>query len=190
MAKRRSESRKAKAGDTVRPKIPFAVKQQVLVEAGYKCARPVCHNVIALDLHHVIYVGDGGGNEASNLLPLCGYCHDMHHREHFPSEAIRVWKGLLVALNHAFDRRSMDLLLYLRMQPEFAYYSGDGVLQFAGLIAAGLVGFGAGGAAPVDQFGAVKASSHQLRLTDKGERLVDAWMAGDEAKYREALANS
>ena len=66
MAKRKSVT--PKAGDTVRVKIRYAIKREVLMEAGYKCARPVCHNVIVLQTHHMLYVSDGGGNEPSNLL--------------------------------------------------------------------------------------------------------------------------
>jgi hypothetical protein len=183
MAKKASTPR---AGDAARLKIPSPIRHQVLMEAGYKCGRPVCHNVIALDLHHLIYVSDGGNNDASNLLPLCGYCHDMHHRGEFPTEAIRLWKGLLVALNHAFDRKSMDLLIYLTKQPEFARYSADGALQFAGLIASGLAQFGSGFVS--NHIGGGAATSfHQIQLTEKGRLLVEAWLAGDESKYREAL---
>lgn len=154
------------------------------MEAGYKCGRPVCQNVITLELHHVIYVADGGSDDTGNLLPLCGYCHDMHHAGHFSVEAIRLWKGLLAALNHAFDRKSMDLLVYLTKQRTDTFYSADGVLQFAGLIAAGLVRTGGGiGGGRLEQ----PISAQQVLLTEKGKALVEAWLAGDEAKYRESL---
>jgi HNH endonuclease len=175
---------KPKAGDVVRKHIPDATRRQVLMEAGYKCGRPVCHNIITLELHHMIYVTDGGSDDVGNLLPLCGYCHDMHHAGHFTTEAIRLWKGLLVALNYAFDRRSMDLLLYLTKQREDTFYSADGVLQFAGLIAAGLVRTGSGiGGGSLER----PTSAQQVILTDKGKALVQAWLTGEEAKYRESL---
>jgi hypothetical protein len=50
-----------------------------------------------------------------------------------------MWKGLLLALNHAFDRRSMDLLAlpsYCEQEAERVgaggdlVVSGDGVLPF------------------------------------------------------------
>ena len=179
-----TKSTTLKAGDSVRKRIPSTVRQEVLIESGYKCGRPVCQNIITLQLHHMIYVRDGGKNHASDLLPLCGYCHDMHHAGHFPTEAIQLWKGLLLALNHAFDRKSMDLLNYLTKQWDATTYSGDGVLQFAGLIAAGLArtGGGIGGGSQLNPL-----SAHQVILTDKGKALVEAWLKGDEAKYREFL---
>jgi hypothetical protein len=124
-----------KAGKSKRKSISPSIRQQVLIESGYKCGRPVCRNIITLDLHHLIYISNNSRNDASNLLPLCGYCHDMHHAKQLSAEALRFWKGLLLALNQAFDQKSMDLLLYLTKQFDGTTYSGDGVLQFAGLIA-------------------------------------------------------
>src|SRR5947209_2578255 len=99
--------------DTRRRSIPQLVRQQVLMEAGYKCGNPACRNILTLELHHILWVKDDGGDEPSNLLALCGYCHDQHTHGHIPHAAIRHWKGMLLALNHAFDLASMDLLLYL-----------------------------------------------------------------------------
>jgi hypothetical protein len=94
-----------------RTKLPIHLRQQVLMEACYKCGRPVCHHIITLDLHHIWPVAEDGPDELYNLIALCGYCHDMHHQGHFTEAAIRHWKGMLVALNHAFDPAGMDLLL-------------------------------------------------------------------------------
>src|SRR6478752_867236 len=96
-----------------RKKLDLHARRLVLHEAGYKCANPVCRNIITLDIHHIVYVSKSGSNAPENLLPLCGHCHDMHHAGEIPSEAIRTWKMLLLALNEAFDRRSVDILLSL-----------------------------------------------------------------------------
>ena len=48
------------------------------MEAGYKCGNPTCRNVITLELHHIEYVSDGGGDDPSNLLVLCPYCHSEY----------------------------------------------------------------------------------------------------------------
>src|SRR5688572_3859413 len=101
---------------TQRTTIGRTVRDEVLREAGYKCAVPTCRNVITLQLHHMHWVKKGGGNSATNLLALCGHCHDLHTAGHIPDSAIRYWKGMLHALNAAFDRESMDLLLYLHLR--------------------------------------------------------------------------
>ena len=57
---------------------PPSMRDEVLREAGHKCANPTCRNILTLQLHHMVWVKDGGGTEAINLIALCGHCHDMH----------------------------------------------------------------------------------------------------------------
>lgn len=159
------------------------VRNDVLQEAGYKCANPTCRNVLTLQVHHIHWVKDGGGDTVDNLLALCGHCHDLHTQGHIPKSAIVYWKGMLVALNHAFCKESTDLLLYLyKAGPNSIHrYTSDAALRFAGLIAADLVGLnfvGGPGDAP---------SLCQIVLTPKGRMLIEAWREGDEKKYRDAL---
>lgn len=175
-----------------RKPIPPSIKDAVLMEAGYKCANPRCHIILApnvLEDHHIKYVSEGGGNELSNLLALCPLCHTLHHSGVISQEPIRQWKSMIVALNHALGHRSMDLLLYLRQieGPHIHYFTADGVLQFAGLIAAGLV------STHVAVSGFIQSTAtsyHYVYLSPKGRLLVEAWLAGDEEKYREAMNKS
>jgi hypothetical protein len=171
-----------------RKSIPKRVKFEVLTEAGYKCGNPTCGRILTLEIHHIVWVKDDGGNESSNLLALCPNCHSLHTRGDIPQEAIRHWKGMLLALNHAFDRESMDLLLFLhRTREDEIWYSGDGILRFARLLAAGLVEL----ANPLQQYGwcfesilaKPSVSVHQVRLTDAGIQLMEAWLSGDEKAY-------
>jgi hypothetical protein len=172
-----------------RKTIPSPMRDEVLREAGYKCANPTCRNILTLQLHHMVWVKEGGENSALNLIALCGHCHDMHTQGHIPASAISYWKGMLHALNHAFSKESMDLLLYLYKRADSIphWYSADGVLRFAGLYAAGLVQFGPQAVSNIISMGSGPSSSHQVVLSEKGRMLVEAWMAGDEKKYRAAL---
>lgn len=79
--------------------IPEQIKREVLTEAGYKCANPVCQTTLALDHHHIDYVSEGGGNEAANLIPLCPTCHSLHHKGVIAKEAILEWKERILRLN-------------------------------------------------------------------------------------------
>jgi hypothetical protein len=163
------------------------VRDEVLREAGYKCANPTCRNIITLQLHHMVWVKDNGPNTALNLLALCGHCHDMHSQGHIPASAIQYWKGMLHALNHAFSKESMDLLLFLyHYGQEPLFYTADGVLKFAGLFAAGLVEFG--DQVCEETFKNFVESRHTVRLSEKGKQLVEAWRAGDESKYTALLS--
>ncbi len=83
-----------------RSHIPDSVRQAVLTQAGYRCAVPICQNTLALHLHHIIPVCDGGPDTEDNLLALCGYCHDLYHREIYPLDAIKKWKARLITLNN------------------------------------------------------------------------------------------
>jgi hypothetical protein len=96
-----------------RSKIPQSIVNSVLIEAGYRCAVPTCRNILAIDMHHIIEVKDGGPNQSSNLLALCPTCHALYTRGTIPKEAINAWKTMLVALNHAFDQETISNLLFL-----------------------------------------------------------------------------
>src|SRR5882672_1961629 len=114
------------------------VRIQILTEAGYRCV-PTCRTLFVLDLHHIDQISDGGGNEPSNLIALCPTCHRMFHARAIPVEAIRTYKGMLTALNHAFDADAVDMLLFVDQHGEAVQLSGDGLLRFARLISTGLV---------------------------------------------------
>lgn len=132
-------------------------------------------------MHHMEEVEDGGKNEAGNLLPLCPTCHAMYTRGTIKRESIYAWKTMLVSLSHAFDVVTVDHLLFLR--PSNAgnlLISGDGVLHFARLIASGLANF-----KEVQRNGPLVI--YTVRLTEKGKRLVSAWVSGDWAKIEKAL---
>lgn len=100
-----------------RQSVPPAVSRAVLTEAGYRCAVPTCRTTLAIDLHHLVGVAAGGGNDAANLLALCPNCHALFHRGTIHREALQVWKGLLVALNEGVGRDAKDLLLLLSLEP-------------------------------------------------------------------------
>jgi hypothetical protein len=176
-----------------RKSIPSKTRHEVLQEAGYKCGNPACRNILTLQLHHIEWVKDGGGNEPENLLPLCGHCHDMHTQGHIPNSAIHHWKGILHALNYAFTKESMDLLIFLnKISADELWFSGDGLLRFSSLIASGYVeiaeshfaiGVRYGNSPPTNP----PSSGHRVRLTDKGHNLVESWIKGDEDQLQSTL---
>src|SRR5262245_52018035 len=170
-----------------RKKLSVVLKRQLLMEAGYRCGNPRCPTILAVHLledHHIEYVSDGGGNSLDNLLALCPNCHTLHHHEEITQEAIRHWKGMLLALNAAFDRVGVDLLRCLypnKDNPAEHWYTADGVLRFASLVADGLVTIGPQISATPFQ---VPESKHQVRLSERGALLIEAWMAENGDKYR------
>lgn len=171
--------------ETRRRPIPALIKQQVLIEAGYRCAVPTCRTVIPLDLHHITRVADDGSDEADNLLALCPNCHARHHRGDIPAEALKVYKGLLVSLNEGLGREAKDALLFFSLeQPSFFAISADQVLKLSPLIVSGLLSVN-----PATFNGQIVSPPHyRVELTEKGAAVVDAWKAGDASAL--ALAQS
>src|SRR2546430_17212459 len=108
-------TRKRKAVGRPRERANLALKTKVIVltEAGYRCAVPTCRTILALDMHHIWEVSAGGGDEPSNLIALCSFCHDLYHRGTISSDSIYVYKAMLVAITRAFDLEAIDRLLSL-----------------------------------------------------------------------------
>jgi hypothetical protein len=152
-----------------RKSLPVDARAIVLHECGYKCANPTCRMVLTLEIHHLEQVSEDGSNEPSNLLALCPNCHALHHSGRIPHASLRTWKHLILALNHAFDTRLVDLLLALR-KLEAVIVSGDSVLQCAQGVSSGLI----------EVIFRVQPENYLVRLTSKGRHFVTNWEAGDE----------
>ena len=120
----------------MRKSLPTDTRALTLHEAGYRCGNPACRMPLTLEIHHLDPVAKDGGNTPDNLLALCPNCHTMHHAGHIPIESLRAWKHILLSLNSAFDRESVDLLLTIKKLGAISI-SADGVLQCAALIASG-----------------------------------------------------
>ena len=164
-----------------RKAVPHANKVAVLTEAGYRCAVPTCRTILAMDLHHIVEVSEGGSNEVGNLLALCPTCHALYTRGEIDRDSIYTWKSVLVSLSQAFDIPTIDQLVFLN-QPEAAILdvSGDGVLHFSRLISAGLATFRL-------EMRNGPLRLYRVGLTDKGKSLVKAWISGDRNAVAEAM---
>lgn len=170
------------AGPVERMNLSLKVRTVVLTEAGYRCAVPTCRQILALDIHHMYQVSEGGGNDPENLIALCPMCHAMYHRGNISSDAINAYKSMLVALSRAFDLDAVDRLLFLNgCTKDFLVVSGDGLLHFGRLIAAGL--------ASMEQ----KANNnwqivtYTVNISEKGRQIIDAWKSGDRVRLKQTL---
>jgi hypothetical protein len=165
-----------------RTNLPAKTKLILLTESGYRCAVPTCRNILALDFHHIWEVSKGGSNDPANLIALCSYCHDLYHRKTIQQESIYIYKAMLVAITRAFDVEAIDQLLFLEQcAKDYLIVSGDGLLSFSRLIAAGL--------ATMEQ----KANNNDLLVTyainisDKGKLLITAWRQGDRTRLKQVV---
>jgi hypothetical protein len=168
-----------------RTHIAVDVTREVLIEAGYRCGVPTCRTILAIDLHHMVEVSEGGGNTVSNLLALCPTCHALFHRGTISRDAIYAWKGVLVALGAAFDKEAIDRLLFLSLCPrDYLIVSGDGLLHYSRLIAANLA------TVEMKANNAWQIVTYAVNISDKGRMLIDAWREGDRGRLAEALSQT
>jgi hypothetical protein len=144
-------------------------------EAGYLCANPACRYILVIDVHHIVHVSKGGGNKPSNLLALCRNCHGLHHQGVITEESVRAWKMILLALNEAFDRQCVDVLLLLDKMEELRA-PPDALLGIASLISANLVE--AVFDSPTNP--RYTGQTYRLMLSDRGRAFVDGWRRGDQ----------
>ena len=86
---------------------------------------------------------------------------------------------MLVAITRAFDVEAIDRLLFLEScKKDFLVVSGDGLLHFSRLIAAGL--------ATVQQ----KSNNnwqlvtYAVNIHDKGRQLIEAWKQGNRTRLK------
>ena len=90
--------------------IPPAIRRAVLQRDGHRCQVPGCTNLLWLDLHHLEYRRNGGGNTEENLVTLCSTHHDLTHDgllgiERFEAELIfRFGDGREVRTSHVGRR--------------------------------------------------------------------------------------
>jgi hypothetical protein len=161
-----------------RDALPLKTRVIVLTEAGYRCAVPTCRTILALDIHHIVEVSEGGSDDPSNLVALCPSCHALYHRGTIKQESIRVYKSMLVSLTGAFDVETIDKLLFLEScAKDFLVVSGDGLLHFGRLIAAGLA------SVELKANNSWQLVSYAVNISDKGRLLVEAWKQGEYAHF-------
>jgi hypothetical protein len=173
---------KTKAKPRERKRLSTETRELLLTECGYRCAVPSCRNILALDMHHIWEVHAGGPDEPSNLIALCSYCHDMYHRGNISADSIYTYKAMLVAISRAFDIDAIDKLLFLNShEPDFLVVSGDGLLHFARLIAAGLA---SGEQKTNNNWQLV---TYTVNISETGRQIIEAWREGDRTRLKKVI---
>lgn len=166
-----------------RDRLPLKTRLIVLTEAGYRCAVPTCRGILALDMHHIWEVSAGGNDEPSNLIALCPTCHALYHRGTIHPDSIYVYKAMLIAITRAFDVESIDRLLFLEScANDFLVVSGDGLLHFDRLIAAGLA------VVQLKSNNNWQIVTYSVNLSVRGRQMITAWRAGDRSQLTTVLS--
>ena len=55
------------------------LQRQVLERDGWRCQ--VCGSMQSLQVHHLKFRSQSGGDEEQNLITLCAECHEQVHRK-------------------------------------------------------------------------------------------------------------
>jgi hypothetical protein len=177
--------RRTKGPPVERKKISIVTKTQILTEAGYRCAVPTCRELLLLQLHHIYQVSELGKDEPDNLIALCPTCHAYYHAGHIPRTAIFAYKSILLAINRGFDLESVDRLMFLEpLTKGSLIVTGDGLLHFDRLIAAGLATF------EMKSNNKNLLVTYAVELSSKGRMLIEAWRSGDHLKIKEFVSHT
>lgn len=165
-----------------RKNLPVSTRELLLTECGYRCAVPNCRNILALDMHHINEVQAGGSDDPANLIALCPTCHRLYHRGDISSDSIYSYKAMLVAISRAFDIDAVDRLMFLNgCAKDFLVVSGDGLLHFGRLIAAGLA------TVHLKANNNWQIVTYAVNISDKGHLIIEAWKQGDRTRLQKLM---
>jgi hypothetical protein len=92
---------------------------------------------------------------------------------------------MLVSLSNAFDVETIDRLLFLdSFAKDFLVVSGDGVLLFSRLIAAGFA------TCDLKANNNFQLVTYAVNIHEKGRLLVEAWKSGERTRLTTVLGGS
>jgi ribosomal protein S27E len=100
--------------------IPDSIAAKVLSACARHCC--ICRRFRPdhLQIHHIVTQAEGGGNDLTNLIPVCVYCHTSVHSENFLSRNFTAAE-LRAHRDSVYDLVSKGLL------PQREAISGDAV---------------------------------------------------------------
>jgi 5-methylcytosine-specific restriction endonuclease McrA len=78
--------------------VPRALERELLFEAGYRCAIPVCQQT-PVELAHIKPWAEVGDHTFDNMIALCPNCHRRYDRGEIERAALRRYKMNLSVLN-------------------------------------------------------------------------------------------
>jgi hypothetical protein len=162
-----------------RPAIPRALARKVKVEAGHRCAIPVCRQT-PVELHHIRPWSEVKEHTFDNLIALCPTDHARATQGEIDRKAMRIYKRNLAVVNSRYgemEHRLIDLFaasdastaqLDRDMDFEFMYMIEDGLLVKRSASSNGSV-----------RINGVVQGPWLYSLTEEGEDFVARWANGE-----------
>jgi hypothetical protein len=161
-----------------RLEIPAALKREVLVEAGHRCAIPTCRST-PVEVAHIVPWRTCHEHTFDNLIALCPTCHARCDRGVIDRPSMRRYKANLSVLNSRYGDIERRLLLFFAERPDTNYIDQPGGLElfFLYLIRDGYLTY-AGMAPWATQIQGANTHERYV-LTDAGRELVQHWVHAD-----------
>ena len=157
-----------------RPAIPAELQRQVKMEAGYRCAIPVCRQT-PIEVAHIVPWEEVKSHSFDNLIALCPTCHTRYDRGEIDRQAMRLYKANLGLVNGRYIDVEKRVLEILAEQPNATQIWLPSVL---GIFVRNLVKDGLLEPSPMETTGLVL--SQLYNLTEKGREFVRKWVSAEE----------
>ena len=110
-----------------RPDVPTDLKRRLMIEAGYRCAIPMCGQVAPLQIDHIVPWATVKRHDFENMIILCANCHNRKGNRHgqIDRQALRRIKANLAVIHHRYsdlERRVLEFFAERRAEygPAFA----------------------------------------------------------------------
>ncbi|MFF5109631.1 HNH endonuclease [Streptosporangium sp. NPDC000509] len=103
-----------------RPAIPAQLKNDLLIEAGHRCAIPACRAAEPLEFEHINDWAKVGRHEFHNMIVLCRNCHGRKGSGpgKIDRKALRQYKANLAVVNGRYGDLERRILDYVAENPE------------------------------------------------------------------------
>ena len=165
-----------------RPPIPAAVERQVLLEAGHRCAIPLCQQT-PVEIAHIVPWTQVIKHTFDNLIALCPTCHTRYDSGGIDRKAMKQYKANLSILNGRYGDLEQRILRHFADKPgDYKIWLLGGLdILLMNLLKDGLLidtGQTNGVSFGNEDFEIDAGKLYQL--TAKGREFVQLWLAAKE----------
>ncbi|WP_410668455.1 HNH endonuclease [Amycolatopsis sp. cmx-4-68] len=160
-----------------RPKIPAALKRELLVEAGHRCAIPTCRQATPLQFDHIEDWAKVRKHEFANMIVLCANCHARKTAGDIDRKSMHLYKANLSVLNNRYGDLEKRVLDLFAASPEAGFIELQGGLDLHlwYLLKDGLLQKINRGGGNIVIMGIPALETYQL--TARGREFVSKWMS-------------
>lgn len=161
-----------------RPSIPAALKREVLIEAGHRCAIPTCKSV-PVELAHIVAWSECKEHRFGNLIALCPTCHTRFDKGEISRKEMEIYKNNLSILNNRYgDLEQRVLKVFSENSAANQIWLPGGLdIMLMYLLEDGLlVDTGKTGGIILSGMPAQKL----YQITDKGKEFINKWLKAEE----------